>query len=161
MGLGCPALLPEWYLNLSEIGLPDTGCTHFTAHVLQSHFRLIQSSQEVLSKSGKHRMGRITTRNKKCVGSEQLYLAAAETGRLPRVWPPALHRVCDLLLPLATRRTSCGAHQKGGLPRIQLARPRTKEQSLGEPAAMPTGGAPPSPTPWLPPAQAALRDPAR
>lgn len=118
-------------LILSEIGLPDTGCT-----LQHAFYSCTSDSYRVARRFCPRAESTGAVWKKQKVNRERAALpcCSRDSGRPSRVWPPALHKVCDLLLPGSARHTCCGTHQKGELHRIQLAQPRTKEQSLGEPA---------------------------
>lgn len=107
-------------------GLPGTGYTlqHTSYSRTSDSYRVARRS---CPRAEVHRGGLDCYKKQKVNrGRTALPRCSRDSGRPPRAWPPALHRVRD--------HTCCRAHQKGELPRILLARPRTKEQSLGEPA---------------------------
>lgn len=146
LGLEYPAPLPGW-VPYALRGWPTRHRMQSAARVLQSHIRPILGSQEVLPKRGEHRGGLNYYREAHSTTGRSRALPCSRDSTYESVWLGSLHRVGP------RPPTSQAA------PHLSRPGPEQRNKALGNrrAPASPRGGAPPSLTSRLPPAQASLR----
>lgn len=148
---------------LYETGLPGTGYTlqHASYSRTSDSYRVAKRS---CPRSDVHR-GSLDCYKKQKVNRERTALprCSRDSGRPPSLGHPPSTGSAISHFPRRPDTPVAGHTRKAGCSAFCWPGPEQRNKALGNPRspATPRGGAPPSLTPRLPPAHAALREPAR
>lgn len=161
--LDVPLSFQSRCLMLYETGLPGTGYTlqHASYSRTSDSYRVAKRS---CPRSDVHR-GSLDCYKKQKVNRERTALprCSRDSGRPPSLGHPPSTGSAISHFPRRPDTPVAGHTRKAGCSAFCWPGPEQRNKALGNPRspATPRGGAPPSLTPRLPPAHAALREPAR